>query len=178
MSSPIIETERTISRPFTMDDLDELAAMRADPDVARYLGDGDPHPREKVETRLKFYLQCYETHGFGSSATMLKGDPALVGACGLQPLEDSGEIEIGYSFIKPLWGQGFATEVAEGWFRYGFLERELTRIVAVCNPENVGSYRVMEKLGMTHGGMRRHYEMDLTYYAITREEFLRSRGIS
>lgn len=178
MSSPIIETERTISRPFTMDDLDELAAMRADPDVALYLGDGNPHPREKVETRLKFYIRCYETHGFGSSATFLKGEPALIGACGLQPLEDSGEIEVGYSFIKPLWGQGFATEVAEGWFRYGFLQRELPRIVAVCNPENVGSYRVMEKLGMAHGGMRRHYDMDLTYYAITRDEYLRSRGIS
>jgi RimJ/RimL family protein N-acetyltransferase len=170
-----METERLWSRPLTMDDLDELAAMRADPDVARYLGNGQPHAREQVATRMRFYLKCYETHGFGMCATMLKGEERMVGGCGLQPLEETGEIEVGYSFIKPLWGQGLATEVTEGWLKFGFLEKNLDRIVAVALPPNVASYRVMEKVGMKFEGRRVHYGEECICYAISREDFLVAR---
>lgn len=178
MAKLIVETERTVSRWLTMDDLDEMATMRADPDVARYLGNGEPHTREQVETRMRFYLECYEKYGFGSSGTMLKGDDRLIGCCGLQPLEDTGEIEVGYSFIKPLWRQGFATEVAEGWLRYGFLDFDLPRIVAVSLPPNTGSWKVMEKLGMSFIAREMHYQAECVKYAITRDEFLKTRQLA
>ena len=167
----MIETERLLLRPFTPDDFEALAAVRADPDVSRYIGGEKAQQREHVAARFKFYLSCYETHGFGASAILRKSDNLMIGCGGLQPLEDSGEIEIGYSFAKLFWGQGYATEMAAAWFRYGFESAGLERIVAVADPENTGSWRVMEKLGMQYEGRAHYYGMECVKYAIAREQF-------
>jgi ribosomal-protein-alanine N-acetyltransferase len=89
----------------------------------------------------------------------------------LQPLEDSGETEVGYGFDKPFWGQGYATEAAAAWLRYGFETAGLARIVAVAIPENTASRHVMEKLGMKYERDATHYGHECAFYAITREEF-------
>ncbi len=167
----MIETQRLLIRNFTLADLDALALMRADEEVSKYLGTAARHTREKVEERLRFYISCYEKYGFGVSGVTQKSDGRLIGWSGLQPLEDSGEIEVGYAFDKPYWRQGFATEVASVWLRYGFEQAGLQRIVAVAVPENTGSRRVMEKLGMKFEKRAEHYETECVFYAISRDEF-------
>lgn len=145
--------------------------MRADEEVSKYLGTPAHHTREKVETRLRFYLSCYEKYGFGVCGVMQKSDGKMIGWSGLQPLEDSGEIEVGYAFDKLYWRQGFATEIAAAWLRYGFEQAGLKRIVAVAVPENKGSWRVMEKIGMKFEKRAKYYETDCVFYAISRDEF-------
>ncbi len=167
----MIETQRLLTRNFTLADLDRLASMRADEEVSKYLGTPAKHTREKVEQRLRFYLSCYEKYGFGVSGVMQKPNGKLIGWSGLQPLEDSGEIEVGYAFDKPYWRQGFATEIAAAWLRYGFEQAGLRRIVAVAVPENTGSWRVMEKLGMKFEKRAKYYETECVFYAIARDEF-------
>ncbi len=165
-----IETARLRLRPFTRDDLDALIALRSDAEVVKYIGGAMQTP-EFVEKRLSFYISCYAKYGFGMSAVALKSDGRLIGSCGLQPLEDSGEIEIGYAFDKPYWRQGFAFESAAAWLKYGFERAGLERIVAVCEPENTGSWRVMEKLGMRYERHARHYDSECLLYAIAPDEF-------
>jgi Acetyltransferases, including N-acetylases of ribosomal proteins len=155
-------------RPLTADDLDELAALRSDPQVMKYIGE---QTREKVAERLRFYIESYEKNGYGACGISLKGETALIGWSGLQPLEDSGEVEIGYGFQTPYWGKGFATEVAAAWLRYGFEHIGLKRIVAIALPDNTASWRVMEKLGMKYEKNAKHYGFDVVYYAIAREDF-------
>lgn len=167
----MIETERLILRRFTPNDFEALAAMRADPEVVRYTGGERAQRRENVAARFNFYLSCYETHGYGMSAILRKSDGLMIGCGGLQPLEDSGEIEVGYGFAKLFWGQGYATEMAAAWLRYGFESAKLERIVAVADPENKASWHVMEKLGMQYEGRAQHYGMECVVYAIAREQF-------
>lgn len=167
----MIETQRLLTRKFTLADLDWLASMRADEEVSKYLGTPAHHTREKVETRLRFYISCYEKYGFGVCGVTQKSDGKMIGWSGLQPLEDSGEIEVGYAFDKPYWRQGFATEIAAAWLRYGFEQAGLKRIVAVTMPENTGSWHVMEKLGMKFEKRAKYYETDCVFYAISRDEF-------
>ena len=171
MTSPIIETQRLRVRPLTEDDLPALARMRSDADVSRYLGTTAMQTPEFIARRLRFYLACYESHGFGTSAVEERSGGELIGTAGLQPLEETGEIEVGYAFDKPYWGRGYATEVAAAWLRYGFGHAGLERIVAVADPENTGSRRVMEKLGMKFEKVEKHYGFDCVFYAITRGEF-------
>jgi ribosomal-protein-alanine N-acetyltransferase len=116
-------------------------------------------------------MDCGERYGFSMSPAIRKSDGAFVGWGGLQPLEESGEIEVGYGFDKPYWGQGYATEIAAAWLRYGFEEARLARIIAVAVPENTASRHVMEKLGMRYEKNAMHYGHDCVLYAITREEF-------
>ncbi len=165
----IIETDRVLMRPLTPADLPVLVHLRADEDVARYLGGVAEAP--VVERRLQFYLDCYARYGYGMSAVCRKTDGLMIGWGGIQPLEDSGETEVGYAFDKPYWGQGYATETAAAWLRYGFEQVNLARIVAVASPQNAGSRHVMEKLGMKFERMAQHYGSECVLYAITREEF-------
>ncbi|GAC1446499.1 MAG: GNAT family N-acetyltransferase [Pyrinomonadaceae bacterium] len=162
-----------LSRKLTLDDFEVLMRMRANEDVSRYLGTAEMQTPEFVEKRLRFYISCYEKCGFGVSAIIRKADGEFIGWGGLQPLEDSGEIEVGYSFDKPFWGQGYATEVAAGWLRYGFEQLGLERIVAVAQPENIASTNVMEKLGMKYEKTAQHYGTECVFYAISRGEFMK-----
>ena len=163
-------------RPYTHADLPELIEMRSDPEVYRYLGGWERQNPAEVTKRMDFYLACYEKFGFGSSAMILKENGEHIGSCGLQPLENSGEIEVGYSLKPAYWRQGLGFEAAYAWLKYGFEEAGLERIVAVCDRANKGSWRIMEKCGMSYEGVKKAYGMDVEFYAISRDEFL--RGLS
>ena len=73
-----------------------------------------------------------------------------MGHCGLldKEIEDAPEIEINYFFIPETWGQGYATEIALALKQYAERELGLSRLVALIAPENVGSAKVAEKIGM------------------------------
>ena len=172
----IIETERLTMRPFTADDLPELLRMRSDEDVVRYLGGVAKQTPEFTKERLRFHFDCYEKYGYGMFAVVRKSGGEFIGWAGLQPLEESGETEVGYGFDKPHWGQGYATETAAAWLRYGFETAGRERIVAVAVPENTGSRHVMEKLGMSYEKNAEHYGIDCVFYAIRREEFAPREG--
>jgi len=166
-----IETTRLILRPFAYDDLDALAEINRDPQVIRFIGDGKPQSSEKSATRLNEYLEHERRHAFGFWAAVEKTTREMVGFCGLQFLENSGEVEVGYRLARRVWGMGLATESATASLQYGFTELELDRIVAVIHPENIASQRVVEKLGLSYEKDARFYGLDLKYYAIAREAY-------
>ena len=145
--------------------------MRGDPDVMRYIGGEGAVSREKTVERVDRYLKCWTEHQLGMFGIRFRGEEAAVGWAGLQPLEQTGEIEVGYAFGRPAWGRGLATEAARAALEWGFRDRGLERIVAVASPENSASRRVMDKLGMTYEGLRFRYGTDCAYYSITSQAF-------
>ena len=167
----MLETERLIHRKFTMDDLDKLIELRSDSEVNKYLGGTRMQNPEAIATRLQFYIDCYDKFGFGSTAMIWKETGEMIGWGGLMPLEDTGEIEVGYGMIKEFWGKGVGLETALGWLDYGFNQAGLERIVAIAQPENVGSWRIMEKCGMRYENTETHYGIECLFYAISKEEF-------
>lgn len=128
---------------------------------------------ESLTARLPFYLECHEKYGFGFSTMTLKATGEKIGTSGLQPLGDTGEIEVGYNLAEKYWRQGFGYESAMGWLKYGFEVAGLERIVAVAHPDNTGSWRIMEKCGMKYERNVFHYGMDCVYYAIEKDTFLK-----
>lgn len=167
----MIETNRLTFRKFVLEDLPMLVEQRSDPDMNRYLGGTRLQNPESLAKRIRFYIGCYESHGFGMCPMFLKETGEFIGAAGIQPLEDTGEIEVGYSVIKKYWGQGIGTEAAIGWMTFGFEKFDLERIVAVAVVENKGSRRIMEKIGMTYEKTAPHYGEECAFYAISKEEF-------
>ena len=162
-------------RPIVQDDLPWLIQMRSAEPVARYLGGTEMQNAAKLTERMKFYLKCHEELGYGLCVMSLKSNGEPMGTSGLQPLEDTGEIELGYNFSEKFWRQGFGLECALGWLDYGFRELHLDRIVAIAQPENVGSWRIMEKCGMKYENTSKHYGFDCVFYAISRDEFAEAR---
>jgi RimJ/RimL family protein N-acetyltransferase len=167
----MLETERLFMRKFTLDDLEKLIEMRLPDEVNKYLGGRILQNREAITKRLDFYIGCYEKYGFGMNAMIWKETGEIIGWSGLQPLDGTNEIEVGYGMIQEFWRRGIGFETATAWLNYGFNIAKLERIVAVASPENTGSWRIMEKLGMKREKTERHYGMECVFYAISKNEF-------
>lgn len=169
----MLETERLIMKPMTADDLPWLVEMRTPEPVNRYLGGPEMQNAEALEKRLPFYLECHEKYGFGFCTMELKANGEKIGTSGLQPLEETGEIEVGYNLSEKYWRQGFGYECAVAWLKYGFEKAGLERIVAVAHPDNTGSWRIMEKCGMKYEKTEPHYGIECVFYGISKDEFLK-----
>ena len=166
---PSIETDRLRLRIVCPDDLDDLAGLFADPEVVKYVGDGQPSNREEAAKAVDSMIAHWQNHGFGRWIVTDKTNDAFIGFGGLRSL--FGTPEVVYHLTKKNWGKGFATELARAALRFGFEDRGFDRIVAVTKPPNVASIHVMEKLGMQFEKYAQYYGLDVVQYSITRDAF-------
>jgi RimJ/RimL family protein N-acetyltransferase len=145
----ILETERLIIRHLRADDLDSFYEICCDPEVMKYVGDGQPLSREQVQRWIQKSQENYAAHGLGCFALENKADGRLIGYCGLVN-PDGREAEIVYVLERRHWRQGLAWEVAKAMLDFGFARRQLRRITATIDPDNLASIRIVEKLGMEY----------------------------
>jgi len=145
----VIETPRMTLRQMSMGDVDHLLGIFADPETMRYY----PGTKDAPETRswIRRNLDSYQTYGFGLWVASLRSTREFAGQCGLtiQEVEGRQEVEIGYLFLRALWGQGLATEAARACRDHGFGRLGLARLVSLIDVRYVASRRVAEKVGMT-----------------------------
>ena len=152
MANPpiVCETSRLILRHFTMDDLEPLAAMHSDPEVARFIG-GVKTPAQ-THQRLLEWLDEYERYGFSKWAVVLRATGELVGRCGLslEHIDGVSDWELGWTFARAHWGHGYATEAASAAKEHCFRNLGLQRLISLIRPGNFASVRVAQRIGMTH----------------------------
>ncbi|HEV3259749.1 MAG TPA: GNAT family N-acetyltransferase [Gemmataceae bacterium] len=165
-----LETRRLILRPFRAGDLDDLCPIFGDADVMRYVGKG-ARTREETQEVLLRMIGHWQRHGFGMWALVDKEQARLLGRCGLCFLDNTPEVELGYTLAKSAWGKGLATEAAHASLKHGFGQLRLDRIVAIARPENQASRRVMEKVGMHFEKDAHFYQADVVYYAVSRQAY-------
>lgn len=169
----IVETDRLRLVPFAPDHLDGLYAMNSDPEVMRYLG--APQTRDQVAEWITGQQVKWAAHGFGWWAVFAREADALVGAACLQHLAHikTNPLEIGWRLMTSAQGKGYATEAGRAAMDYGFDVVGETYLMAVTDPENKASARVMERLGMTYIGIQTHYDVDCVTYEIHRKDRIR-----
>jgi RimJ/RimL family protein N-acetyltransferase len=143
-----VSADRLRLREFRQDDLDDLAAMVADPDQMTFYE--RPKSREEASGWLARDLAFYEENGFGFWVIELLATSEFAGYCGIRPLELDGasEIEIGWHVKKTFWNRGVATEAAVAARDLAFGSFGASRLVALIPPDHVASRRVAEKIGM------------------------------
>jgi [ribosomal protein S5]-alanine N-acetyltransferase len=146
----ILETERLMLREFALDDADFMLAVLNDPDFVRYVGDR----RVRTSGDARGYLQgrvlaSYERHGFGMYLAVRKSDGATVGICGLVKRDSLEDADIGYAFLPAYRGHGYARECAGAVLDLARVRFGLRRVVAIVDPDNADSIRVLESLNMT-----------------------------
>jgi RimJ/RimL family protein N-acetyltransferase len=129
----------------------------------RYIGDGSPWPEERSRQFVERQIALFGERGFCLWKLLKDGGP--IGFCGLQPLPETDEIEIGWWLARAWWGQGLATEAAREALRDGFERVGLQRIVAIAQPANRASVRIMQKLGMRFDRMTESHGIPVAMYA-------------
>jgi RimJ/RimL family protein N-acetyltransferase len=166
----LFETDRLIVRHFQHEDLDDFAALMADPLVVRYMGDGNTLPREDVARWIDVCHHKYETRGYGTSAVFEKNTGNFIGYCGVVRAPGREFDEIVYAFAQPAWGKGYATEVARAMIAYVFGLSSLDRIYATIHPDNAESKKVAEKIGFRFDReeVEEGEDIPTTFYVIER----------
>ena len=167
----ILNTERLLLQHFHADDAEAMSRIFGDAEVMRF-GDGI-----KTELWIRNWLRdCIENHyqnwGFGPWAVVIQSNQETIGYCGLFYFPDvcgQAEIEIGYRLAQAFWGNGYATEAVIAVRDYAFHTLNLQRLIAIIDPSNLASIRVIQKAGMYYEKevMFEHYTHPDYVYAIT-----------
>ena len=148
----IIDTPNLILRPLEAADVPAYAAIRADPEVMRYLpaaaSAGDA--RDIAASRIPAFAQHWRARGYGIWGVFERRGGQLVGHCGLNWLEQFDEVEVLYALARHAWGRGLATEAAHAALDFGFGPAGLARVIGLVHPDNLASRRVLEKLGLSY----------------------------
>ena len=142
----IIQTNRLTIRSFLESDTPEYATIVADPKVTRFLGDGSPHSYEQAAAYIDDCIRSEAREGIARYAVTLRETGELIGFCGFKRMSDY--IDFGWRYARRAWGNGYATEAAAAVLDHGINAIKLSGIAAQSAVENVGSVRVIEKIGM------------------------------
>jgi ribosomal-protein-alanine N-acetyltransferase len=171
-----ISTDRLLLRPYRLDDLDALHAFQSDAEALQYEPWG-PHTREMVHAQLvsTIGLSHKITRRHLELAIERRSDGQVIGSCRLQLPKSSqaGWATLGYVLGRAYWGQGYATEAAQGLITYARAHGGVMGVRAISDSHNTASTRVLEKCGMDCVGMVAELELvkgrfrDMLKYELT-----------
>lgn len=148
MKTPIIETERLILRPFTMDDAEEVYRnWTSDPEVAKYMSWSTHENIEVTKAWLATVVQRIDNDIDYDWVFVRKSDNTLIGSGGIYYKEETDTYTLGYNIMKSCWHQGYTTEAARAILKFAEETLKATRFRACHAKENPNSGKVMEKVG-------------------------------
>ena len=160
----ILETERTMLRSFTDNDLDALHLLHSDPNVMKYLVGGVRKNRDATAMDLKKYIDHEKNFGFGKWATIHKKTGDFIGRSGLVTVPGSEEIDLGYALHQKFWGQGYATEIAKALIAYCKKNLPARPIVGLIKEGNENSVKVLNKVGLQFSGTGNYFGESFVVY--------------
>lgn len=173
-----LETERLILRDFEESDWQAVHEYASDREVVIYAPWGPNTEKEtKSYINRKITNQHEQPRRDYTFALILKLEKKLIGACSIYVSDPTNrEGWIGYVLNRTYWNHGYTTEVVKRVVDLGFNELGLHRIYATCQPDNLPSARVLEKVGMRREGhLKEHKHIkgkwrDSLLYAILESE--------
>jgi RimJ/RimL family protein N-acetyltransferase len=145
----LIETDRLFLRELNAADAAFILELVNEPAFIKNIAD------KKVRTLADaiHYIETgpgasYRQHGYGLYLVGLKESHTPIGICGLVKRDYLDDADIGYAFLERYWSQGYAYESAAAVMDYARGTLGLSRILGITSPDNQGSIRLLEKLGL------------------------------
>lgn len=164
----LLQTDRLHLRMFREDDLDAYAAMCADPEVMRYLGDGKTLTRGEAWRQMALILGHWQLRGYGLWAVEERATGALLGRVGFFEPEGWPGFELAWMLRRESWGRGYATEAAGRALAHAFTDLGRERVISLIRPGNHASVRVAERLGERLEGATTLFGQEALVYVIDR----------
>jgi RimJ/RimL family protein N-acetyltransferase len=152
----ILETNRLILRQLSTEDVAFILELVNEPSFIQNIGDRGVRTFEDARAYiLRVAISSYEKNGFGLYLVELKDSGQSIGMCGLIKRDGLEDVDIGYAFLPRFWLKGYAVEAAAAVKDYARDMLGLKRLVAITDPANQGSIRVLEKIGLKYEKMVR-----------------------
>jgi RimJ/RimL family protein N-acetyltransferase len=179
ISLPTLETERLILRKLLYSDKDDIFSYAKNPEVAKHVL-WDAHQNE-FDT-LGFLNIIYEAYNKNKAAPwgiQHKNEDKIIGTTGFVHWDpNKREAEIGYALSQDYWNRGIISEAVTEVIRFGLEQMDLVKITSSCKPENIGSFKVLEKCGFNFDGIIENQMLikgvleDMRMYSLTNDSFV------
>ena len=181
-----LETDRLLLRPLVENDWEMALETFMDPEVMKFVA--DVGSEEALAEEMKTAIRRGAGGRIGVWCVLQRETGEKLGTAILLPLpieEDDtdwslvqedrypdADIEVGYILKRSAWGNGYATEGCRRLVQFAFEETELDEIVAVTDPRNAASQKVLRKCGLRDEGLRRAYAEECPAFRISRQQWL------
>ncbi|GAQ19715.1 ribosomal-protein-S5-alanine N-acetyltransferase [Oceanobacillus picturae] len=143
----LINTDRLLIRDFQLEDWESVLKYTSDSNVMEYIPEG-----VLSEKGVKDLIRENVGENAEKFPVIFKEENALIGHMVFHKWGGERTYEIGWVFNPQYHNKGLASEAAMAILKYSFEELKIHRIIATCQPQNIASYRVMEKVGMRREG--------------------------
>jgi RimJ/RimL family protein N-acetyltransferase len=154
MKTPVLETERLILRPVTMDDAPSLQKHFNNWNIIRRIGVNAPwpYPEDGAESFLKMQQEFIRDGKVFLWTINLKDKPnEAIGLIEFRFREEMDDNR-GFWLSEDHWGHGYMSEAVEATQDWIFFELGKDKVIAKNAFDNVASRRVKEKTGARHIG--------------------------
>jgi len=152
----ILETERLRLRRLSVDDAEFILRLLNEPSFIQNIGDRGVRTIDDARAYiLKGPIASYEKFGFGLWLVETRSPCVPIGICGLLKRDVLEDVDIGYALLPEFWSQGYAFESASAVMAYASEKLGAKRVLAVVNPDNQSSIRLLNKMGFQYERMIR-----------------------
>lgn len=180
-----LTTRRLVIRDYTTADAPAVLAYTQDPAYWQFQSAEAPTGAQ-IDTLLQWVVneQAVQPRTMYFLAATRKDTGEIIGEGVLKvinPAERQGEI--GFGVAPKSWRQGFGAEIATALVEAAFKHFRLHRVAAQCSPDNKGSIRIMQKLGMAREGLLRdiHFARGRWWsaliYAVLDQEYAKLKSL-
>jgi len=146
---PVFETERLVIYRYEAGDFDDFFLLNGDEEIMRYI-----RPAQNREDSLLFFEKIMEAYneqpGIGRWGMRSKSDGSYIGSFAIIPVQDSTDLQLGYSLLRATRGKGYASEAVQGGIKYAFEQLKLASIAAITEIENFASQKVLLRRGFAY----------------------------
>ena len=168
MADIIAETDRLILRTIEESDAEEQMRVLNTPSVMARLG--GVKELHEIEAKHAKSMALYAREGFSFLFMIEKATGEMVGHCGIKRVDNPlapnvGDHEVGWLVREDRWRLGLAEEAMRAVLDWAFTRVGAPHVVALTSEANVGSWKLMEKLGMV-----RRAELDFSDPAFPPED--------
>jgi RimJ/RimL family protein N-acetyltransferase len=144
----VLETQRLLLRQFVPTDAAFILELLNEPSFLQNIGDRGVRTLSDAERYIETGpAASYARNGFGLYLVEMKEPHQPIGMCGLIKRDSLEDVDLGYAFLPRYWSKGYAIESVLAVMQYAKNIVRLERVVAVVDPNNQGSIRVLERAG-------------------------------
>jgi RimJ/RimL family protein N-acetyltransferase len=169
--SLILETNRLIMRELVPGDATAMFELDCNPAVMQYLGGQTMQTADEMIPVVDYIRRQYTENGIGRYAVILKETGEFIGWSGIKFVTEPENnfvnfYDLGYRFIEHFWGKGYGYEAALPWIDYAFDIMKINKLNADAHIHNVGSNRILQKLGFTFVNKYEHEGYPFNWYEL------------
>jgi ribosomal-protein-alanine N-acetyltransferase len=161
------QTNRCILKKVSHDYDQVMFDLSSDPDVMKFIREPDQEIEQSRNSIQKTMDYQERENDFGLWFVFEKETSEPIGFVLLLHIElnPNNPVEVGYRLHKKFWGKGIATELASCMKNYA-KELGLKSLCGITIEPNIGSQKVLKKIGMQYKEQRKYYNTDVMYFEV------------